>query len=111
MTIAELHANEELRLHEFPVASKMVFLAHGGISPLPRRVSEAMTGYNERCMLQDQEQSLGAGFFPKLREKAARLIDAQPEEIAPAFVFFASQESSYVTGEVLGVTGGRLLPS
>ncbi len=35
----------------------------------------------------------------------------QPAELAPAYVFFASQESSYVTGEVLGVTGGRLLPS
>ena len=34
----------------------------------------------------------------------------QPAELAPAFVFFASQESSYVTGEVLGVTGGQLLP-
>ncbi|MDQ1710416.1 MAG: hypothetical protein QOG49_1801 [Frankiaceae bacterium] len=33
----------------------------------------------------------------------------QPAELAPAYVFFASQESSYVTGEVLGVTGGRLL--
>jgi NAD(P)-dependent dehydrogenase (short-subunit alcohol dehydrogenase family) len=33
----------------------------------------------------------------------------QPAELAPAFVFFASQESSYVTGEVLAVTGGRLL--
>ena len=31
----------------------------------------------------------------------------QPAELAPAFVFFASQESSYVTGEVLGVTGGK----
>ncbi|MFG3712700.1 SDR family oxidoreductase [Micromonospora sp. NPDC047730] len=31
----------------------------------------------------------------------------QPAELAPAYVFFASQESSYVTGEVLGVTGGR----
>jgi NAD(P)-dependent dehydrogenase (short-subunit alcohol dehydrogenase family) len=34
----------------------------------------------------------------------------QPAELAPAFVFFASQESSYVTGEVLGVTGGHPLP-
>ncbi|MDP9417986.1 MAG: SDR family oxidoreductase [Actinomycetota bacterium] len=34
----------------------------------------------------------------------------QPAELAPAFVFFASQESSYVTGEVLGVTGGQPLP-
>ncbi|MGC4807923.1 SDR family oxidoreductase [Micromonospora sp. DT233] len=33
----------------------------------------------------------------------------QPAELAPAFVFFASQESSYVTGEVLGVTGGKPL--
>ncbi|WP_405102910.1 SDR family oxidoreductase [Micromonospora sp. NBC_01412] len=33
----------------------------------------------------------------------------QPAELAPAYVFFASQESSYVTGEVLGVTGGKLL--
>ena len=31
----------------------------------------------------------------------------QPAEVAPAFVYFASQESSYVTGEVLAVTGGR----
>lgn len=34
---------------------------------------------------------------------------AQPAELAPVFVFFASQESSYITGEVLGVTGGQLL--
>jgi NAD(P)-dependent dehydrogenase (short-subunit alcohol dehydrogenase family) len=34
---------------------------------------------------------------------------AQPAELAPPYVFFASQESSYVTGEVLGVTGGQLL--
>jgi NAD(P)-dependent dehydrogenase (short-subunit alcohol dehydrogenase family) len=31
----------------------------------------------------------------------------QPAELAPAFVFFASPESSYITGEVLAVTGGR----
>ena len=31
----------------------------------------------------------------------------QPAELAPAFVFLASQESSYVTGEVYGVTGGN----
>jgi NAD(P)-dependent dehydrogenase (short-subunit alcohol dehydrogenase family) len=31
---------------------------------------------------------------------------AHPAELAPAFVFLASQESSYITGEILGVTGG-----
>jgi len=34
----------------------------------------------------------------------------QPAELAPAYVFLASQESSYITGEVIGVTGGMPLP-
>ena len=32
---------------------------------------------------------------------------AQPAEIAPVFVFLASNEARYVTGEVYGVTGGQ----
>jgi NAD(P)-dependent dehydrogenase (short-subunit alcohol dehydrogenase family) len=31
----------------------------------------------------------------------------QPAEVAPAYVFFASQESSYITSEMLAVTGGK----
>jgi NAD(P)-dependent dehydrogenase (short-subunit alcohol dehydrogenase family) len=36
---------------------------------------------------------------------------AQPAELAPAYVFLASDESRFVVGEVLGVTGGRITPS
>lgn len=35
---------------------------------------------------------------------------AQPAELAPLFVFLASDESSYIAGEVVGVTGGKPLP-
>jgi NAD(P)-dependent dehydrogenase (short-subunit alcohol dehydrogenase family) len=33
----------------------------------------------------------------------------QPAELAPAYVFLASQESSFISGEIIGVTGGRPL--
>lgn len=33
----------------------------------------------------------------------------QPAELAPAYVFLASQESSYVSGDYIAVTGGKLL--
>ncbi len=31
----------------------------------------------------------------------------QPAELAPTYVFLASQESSFITGEIIGVTGGK----
>jgi NAD(P)-dependent dehydrogenase (short-subunit alcohol dehydrogenase family) len=34
----------------------------------------------------------------------------QPAELAPAYVFLASQDSSYITGERIGITGGNPLP-
>jgi hypothetical protein len=34
---------------------------------------------------------------------------AQPAELAPIYVFLASQDASYINGEVVGVTGGKPL--
>ncbi|MFF0277769.1 SDR family oxidoreductase [Streptomyces sp. NPDC004330] len=35
---------------------------------------------------------------------------AQPVEMAPAFVFLASDQASYITGEIVNATGGTPLP-
>jgi len=35
---------------------------------------------------------------------------AQSAELAPAYVYLASNESSYVTGSVMDLTGGKMLP-
>ena len=35
---------------------------------------------------------------------------AQPAELAPAYVFLASPESSYVAGETLNANGGQPTP-
>ena len=35
---------------------------------------------------------------------------AQPAELAPSYVFLASDDSRYITGEIIGVTGGQPLP-
>ncbi|MGH3822913.1 MAG: SDR family oxidoreductase [Pseudonocardiaceae bacterium] len=52
-------------------------------------------------MPEDQLKSFGA--------QAPLGRAAQPAELAPFYVFLASQESSYMTSEVLGVTGGSPL--
>lgn len=48
--------------------------------------------------------------IPNFGEKAPMGRAGQPAELAAAYVFLASQESSYVVGEIIGVTGGEHLP-
>ncbi len=48
--------------------------------------------------------------IPNFGEQTPLKRPGQPAEVAPAYVFLASQESSYITAEVIGVTGGQHLP-
>ncbi|MST94684.1 MAG: aminotransferase class V-fold PLP-dependent enzyme [Pedosphaera sp.] len=96
MTIAELHTNEELRQHEFPVTREKIFLAHAGVCPLPRRVAERVAHYAITCTLGDQETLLPHFEIQQTRALAAQLIGAQPDEIA--FVGPTSLALSYVAG-------------
>lgn len=46
----------------------------------------------------------------KFGQNAPMKRPAQPAELAPAYVYLASQDSSYVTGSVMDLTGGEMLP-
>ena len=96
MNLSDIHSNEALRQHEFPIVRDRVFLAHAGVCPLPFRVAEAMRSYVEQCTRSDQEELLPAFWIQQSRAKAARLLNAQPEEIA--FVGPTSLALSFIAG-------------
>jgi selenocysteine lyase/cysteine desulfurase len=82
LTISELLRDEALRRREFPVCEDKVFLAHAGVSPLPRRVAEAIKVYVDSASRDNQENDLSDQALGETRALAAGLIQAQPEEIA-----------------------------
>ena len=48
--------------------------------------------------------------IPEFGSESPMRRPGQPAEVAPIYVLLASQESSFVTGEIYGVTGGMHLP-
>jgi selenocysteine lyase/cysteine desulfurase len=107
MTVAEILADEELRLREFPVARNKVFLAHAAVCPLPRRVSEAMRDQCARAALDDQEEAFTAAQLRRTRELAAQLLGARPGEIA--FVGPTSLALSFVAAGLSFRKGDNIL--
>src|SRR6187431_774018 len=82
MTIPDLLSNESLRLSEFPVARESIFMAHAGVTILPRRVTKVMQEYLEMCSLQHQESGDVWRDLNETRTVAAKLIGAKASEIA-----------------------------
>ncbi len=107
MTIAELHANEELRRHEFPVAAHKIHLGHAAVCPLPRRVAEAIQARALAATLDDQEASLPPHYLTDTRRLVAETLKAQPEEIA--FVGPTSVALSYVAAGMPWKKGHNVL--
>lgn len=82
LTLTAILSDEQLRQREFPVTREKIFLAHAGVCPLPRRVADAVQRYASLCTEGDQETLLPAMQVRQTRELAARLLNAQPGEIA-----------------------------
>jgi len=81
-TIAELLADEQRRLREFPVASNEVFMGHGGVTALPAAVSGAMQDYLQQSSEHMQEWGDFVQVVEQTRSICAEVIGAKPNEIA-----------------------------
>lgn len=98
MTLTELQTNEELRRHEFPIVARQIFLGHGAVCPLPRRVKDAVQHMAERSLEADQDAALPPNFIADTRALVARALGARPEEIA--FVGPTSLAISLIAGSI-----------
>jgi 2-hydroxycyclohexanecarboxyl-CoA dehydrogenase len=90
--------------------------AKGGIIALTKSLAREMAPYQirvnvvcpgpVRTALLEQEMADN----PKLIEKLIRAVPlrrvGEPEDVAPLLAFFACDESSYITGQVISVSGG-----
>lgn len=87
--------------------------AKGGIIALTKSLAREVARYsiNVNCVCPGPTDTpMLATRSEKLREAFLKAIPfrrfAKPEEIADAILFFASDRSSYVTGQILSVSGG-----
>lgn len=77
-----LFADESTRRQEFPVVENGIFLAHAGVTILPRRAADAISRHAEASCRQHQEFGGVLRDVAKSREACARMIGAKWEEIA-----------------------------
>ncbi len=77
-----LFSTEAARLEAFPVACDSIFLAHAGVTILPRVVARTMQEYLEQSCLRMQEYPEAWRAVNETRVVAARLLGAQAQEIA-----------------------------
>jgi len=89
--------------------------AKGGVVTLTKSAARELAKYNVTCNcislgIVTTEMTSTLQNDEKLREIYTRRIllgrYAEPEDVAPAFVFFASDDARYITGQVLPVDGG-----
>jgi selenocysteine lyase/cysteine desulfurase len=77
-----LFADEPTRRREFPVVEKGIFLAHAGVTILPRRAAAAMQAHAEASCTHHQEFGDVLRDVAQTRASCAKLIGAEADEIA-----------------------------
>lgn len=82
LTLDALLSDEHLRQQEFPVIKDSLFLAHAGVTILPKRVARTMQDYLEQSCLRMQEYPEAWRAVNETRVVAAKLIGAKASEIS-----------------------------
>jgi cysteine desulfurase/selenocysteine lyase len=68
---------------EFPVAERLIYLNHAAVSPLPRRVADAMKQFSDdACEFGSIHYETWMAAYEGVRVSTARLIGAHRDEIA-----------------------------
>lgn len=75
-------ADEAARQHEFPVVARRIFLAHAGVTALPRCAADAMRAHIAASCENHQEFGAVLGDVARSRETCAAMIGARTDEIA-----------------------------
>jgi selenocysteine lyase/cysteine desulfurase len=81
-SIAQLRSDETLRTEQFPIVKARNFLAHAGVTSLPRVATDAMSWFGERAQQNHQEAGDTLRIVDGVRNSAATLIGAGKDEIA-----------------------------
>ncbi|KLU61261.1 3-oxoacyl-[acyl-carrier-protein] reductase FabG [Peptococcaceae bacterium CEB3] len=91
--------------------------AKGGISAFTKSAARELARYgvtvNAISPFAETKMTEKIASDPKLRDKYLERVPlgrfGQPEEMAPGFVFLASPEAGYITGQVLCIDGGMIM--
>ncbi len=81
-TIEQLTADEAARRRHFPVTAERIFLAHAGVSALPRVAVEAMQAYLEVGSKDAQDNPWDNAKAGEARKLAGRLLGCNGRDIA-----------------------------
>jgi 3-oxoacyl-[acyl-carrier protein] reductase len=92
--------------------------AKGGVYALTKSAAKELALYGIRvntiAPMAETDMTQTIANDPKFKDKYLERIPlrrfAKPEEVGPAVVFFASDESSYITGQILCIDGGMVMP-
>ncbi len=92
--------------------------AKGGVYALGKSAAKELARYGVRvntiAPMAETDMTQTIAHDPRFKEKYLERIPlgrfGKPEEIGPAVVFLASEDSSYITGQIICIDGGMVMP-